>query len=554
MTVLRNLWLALPAFVAVGMVASTPAAAQKRPNVVMLMADDIGSADLGVAGGGVTLGHPTPKIDQLAREGAYFTGWYGQASCTAGRASFQTGRIPIRSALSVVMVVGDKNGLRKETPTIAEFYKKNGYNTYYSGKWHLGDKPEFYPIEHGYDEMKHFAAYFPGVYWWSDTEPNAHPWFPTYNAKFWKEYQEIANLYEWEGMAGQPAKKLEMITYQNLPEFDMRQTESAIAYIKQHAKDSKPFFMDVNFMAVHNPTQPSKMFVGKSRLGNFSDKMMELDYNVGRIMDVIRAEAPDTIVVFSADNGAWQDAYPDSGTSQYRGEKGTPFEAGWRVPGIIWAPGKIPAGLVLHDMMSHMDVWPTTAAMVGLTPPPHDWVGNDGKPIYFDGIDNSAYVTGRAPHSARDSWVYIDGENLGAVRKDIGDDPEAPWLRIAWKALYTAKDTWIGQQQNLGALAAIYNLTMDPYEKYDMYFNGAVSTRGDLKTSPGRWAGLDNGWATGLLEQVLIEFDRSIIKYPNIERYPGGASSDLLPNLQNPKNPLPAVDPNNPPRTGGSGG
>jgi arylsulfatase len=261
-----------------------------------------------------------------------------------------------------------------------------------------------------------------------------------------------------------------------------------------------------------------------------------------------------TFVVFSADNGAWQDAYPDSGTSQYRGEKGTPFEAGWRVPGIIWAPGKIPAGLVLHDMMSHMDVWPTTAAMVGLTPPPHDWVGNDGKPIYFDGIDNSAYVTGRAPHSARDSWVYIDGENLGAVRKDIGDDPEAPWLRIAWKALYTAKDTWIGQQQNLGALAAIYNLTMDPYEKYDMYFNGAVSTRGDLKTSPGRWAGLDNGWATGLLEQVLIEFDRSIIKYPNIERYPGGASSDLLPNLQNPKNPLPAVDPNNPPRTGGSGG
>jgi arylsulfatase len=142
MTVLRNLWLALSAFVAVGMVASTPAAAQKRPNVVMLMADDIGSADLGVAGGGVTLGHPTPKIDQLAREGAYFTDWYGQASCTAGRASFQTGRMPIRSALSVVMVVGDKNGLRKETPTIAEFYKKNGYNTYYSGKWHLGDKPE----------------------------------------------------------------------------------------------------------------------------------------------------------------------------------------------------------------------------------------------------------------------------------------------------------------------------------------------------------------------------------------------------------------------------
>ena len=111
------------------------------------------------------------------------------------------------------------------------------------------------------------------------------------------------------------------------------------------------------------------MFEGKSRLGNYSDKLMELDYNVGRVMDEIRADAPDTIVIFTADNGAWQDAYPDAGTSQYRGEKGTPFEAAFRVPGIMWAPGKIPAGAVYPEMMSHMDVWPTTAAMVGLTSP-----------------------------------------------------------------------------------------------------------------------------------------------------------------------------------------
>ena len=264
----------------------------------------------------------------------------------------------------------------------------------------------------------------------------------------------------------------------------MRQTESAISYIKQHAKDSKPFFMDVNFMAVHNPTQPSKMFQSKSRLGNFSDKLMELDYNVGRIIDAIRAEAPDTIVVFTADNGAWQDAYPDAGTSQYRGEKGTAFEAAWRVPGITWAPGRIPAGL--HEMMSHMDVWPTTAAMAGLPPPPTgEWKDNNGKPIYFDGIDNSAYVTGKAPHSTRDTWVYVEAESLVAVRKDIGDDPEAPWLRIAWKGVYTAKDTWLGMEQDLGSLSAVYNLTMDPFEKYDMFFNGAMSTRGDFKTSPG---------------------------------------------------------------------
>ena len=131
----------------------------------MLMTDDTGWNDFGAySGGGAALGHPTPNIDQMAKEGAVFTSWYGQASCTAGRASFITGRIPIRSALSIVVAPGDENYLRKETPTIAEFFKKNGYTTYFSGKWHLGDKPEAYPIEHGFDEMKKFAAYYAGVY------------------------------------------------------------------------------------------------------------------------------------------------------------------------------------------------------------------------------------------------------------------------------------------------------------------------------------------------------------------------------------------------------
>src|SRR5271169_3774008 len=153
-------------------------AADKKPNIVMLMTDDTGWNDFGCYGGGPNLGHATPNIDRVAKEGAVFTSWYGQASCTAGRASFMTGRIPIRSALSVVVVPGDPNGLKKETPTIAEFFQKNGYGTYFSGKWHLGDVAKFYPIEHGFDEMKQFAAYYPGVYGYSDTSRYAHPWFP----------------------------------------------------------------------------------------------------------------------------------------------------------------------------------------------------------------------------------------------------------------------------------------------------------------------------------------------------------------------------------------
>ncbi len=179
----------------------------KRPNIVMLMTDDTGWNDFGAySGGGVALGHPTPSVDRIAKEGATFTSWYGQASCTAGRASFITGRIPIRSALSIVVAPGDRNYLRKETPTIAEFFKKNGYATYFSGKWHLGDQPDSYPIEHGFDEMKHFAAYYAGVYAYNDISSDFHPWFPNYNQQFNESYNKIVNLGEWEGVAGQAGK------------------------------------------------------------------------------------------------------------------------------------------------------------------------------------------------------------------------------------------------------------------------------------------------------------------------------------------------------------
>jgi arylsulfatase A-like enzyme len=535
--------------------AAGPLQAQdKKPNIVMLMTDDTGWNDFGCYSlGGAGLGHPTPNVDQIAKEGAVFTSWYGQASCTAGRASFMTGRIPIRSALSIVVAPGDENSLRKGTPTIAEFFQKNGYSTYFSGKWHLGDKPESYPIEHGFDEMKNFAAYYAGVYTYDYTNKWFHPWFPSYNREFAKFFSENVNLNEWEGVAGQPAKDLGKITYERFATFDEEQADNAINYIKQHAKGDKPFFMDVNFLKMHNPTNAAPDFAGRSHLGDYSDSLMELDADIGKIMDAIRAVAPNTIVIVTADNGAWLDAYPDAGTTPFRGEKGSPFEGGWRVPGIMWWPQHIQAGTQFNEMMSHIDAWATLAAMVGLTPPPHDWVGNDGKPIYFDSIDNSAYVLGKAPHSARNSWIYIDGEVFNGARVDIGGDPKEPWVDIAWKYLYTAKDSWLGAEANLGAIGACYNLTMDPYEKYDMTFNGAAPAR-VLTTSPGRYAGQDNGWVLALIEPVILDFDKSIMKYPNIRRFPGGASNDLKPDLQHPDNPLPILKDQKEPHLGGGGG
>jgi arylsulfatase A-like enzyme len=517
-------------------------AQQQRPNIVMLMTDDTGWNDFGAySGGGAGLGHPTPNVDQIAREGAVFTCWYGQASCTAGRASFLTGRYPIRSALSIVVAPADENYLRPETPTIAEFFRKNGYTTYFSGKWHMGDKPEAYPIAHGFDEMKQFAAYYAGVYAYNDTSKYFHPWFPSYNPQYNQMYDSVVNLGEWQGTAGQPAQRVGTITYDSLATFDVRQTDSAVAYIQQHAHSGKPFFMDVNYIKMHNPTNAAPEFAGKSHLGDYSDSLMELDADIGRVMTALRNEAPNTIVIVTADNGAWLDAYPDAGTTPFRGEKGSPFEGGWRVPGIMWWPGHIPAGAHYDEMMSHVDAWSTLAAMAGITPPAHgEMQDNNGKPIYFDSIDNSAYILGKAQHSARNSWVYIDGETFQGARADVGGDPNEPWVHIAWKYLYTAKDSWLGSEANLGAIGATYNLTMDPYEKYDMTFNGAAPTR-VLSSSPGKYSGQDNGWVLSLIEPVIIDFDKSIIKYPNIKRYPGGASNDLVPNLQHPEDPLPLL-------------
>jgi transposase len=212
-------------------------------------------------------------------------------------------------------------------------------------------------------------------------------------------------------------------------------------------------------------------------------------------------------------------------------------EAAWGA-----ASETVPAGAQLGEMMSHIDCWANLAKMVGLTPPPHGaWTDNNGKPIYFDSIDNSAYILGQAKHSARKTWVYINGETFGAVRADIGDDPDNPDVNIVWKYVFTAKDTWLGPTQTLGGLGALYNLTMDPYEKYDMFFNGAVATRAQTN-SPGKYAGMDNGWAIALLEPVIVEFDKSIVDFPNIKRIAGGASNDQIPNLQNPENPVPALD------------
>ena len=495
-----------------------PAAAQNdKPNIVMLMTDDTGWNDFGAyPGGGAALGHPTPNVDRFAKEGAFFTSWYGQASCTAGRASFITGRIPIRTSLSSVLTPGDPNGLTAETPTIAEFLKKAGYSTVQLGKWHLGDKPENLPTAHGFDEMYDFLPYYAGVYAYDN--PMLHPNFPRGDPEFMSMWDKV-NLSEWEAKPGEkPHIIKDHFNYDDLATADDDMRVKAVDYIRAHAKDSKPFFMYLNFEKVHNPNNPSPRWKGKSPGGgNYLDSLMEMDDNSGQILQAIRDAgiSENTLVVWTTDNGAWVDAWPDAGYTPFRGEKGSVFEGGFRVPAIAWWPGHVKPGSVNTDMFCHMDWWPTFASIIGQPIPTHEWKNNNGKPIIFDGIDLSGSLLGTGP-GKRDTMLYFAAQMFGAVR-----------VRN-FKAVFTAKDTWLGPAKSLKA-PAVYDLRWDPGEQFDMAFNGAMPTGGN-QTSPGRYSGADNGWIGVLTMPPMLQFFEELKTHPNVPYIPSGEGmTEIIP-------------------------
>ena len=481
---------------------ASPRASGKKPNVVVIMSDDVGWGDLGCYGGGAMRGAPTPHLDQLAAEGMRFVNYYGQASCTAGRASFITGRIPIRTALSLVLLPGDPDHLTPETPTVAQFMRDQGYTTVQLGKWHLGDVEEAYPIANGFDEMYDMLPYYAGVYAYPDT--NLTPDWPADNPEFMKQWNSF-NLGQWEGKAGEPAVKQRDFTWEDLATCDTDMRDKAISWLGDHAKDEKPFFMYLNFMKVHNPNFPAPEWEGKSPGRHpYLDSLMELDDNSGKVIQAIRdlGIAEDTLVIWTTDNGAWVDAWPDAGYTPFRGEKGSAYEGGFRVPAIAWWPGTIEGGQVATEMMSHMDWWPTFAGIIGAEAPPHIWEDNSGNPIVFDGIDNSAYVLGEGA-SARDTFFFYYDQSFGGLRVEN------------YKFMFTAKDTWLGPSQPLTSAPAMYNLFWDPGEQYDSLFNGAMPP-GQIQTSPGRFSGADHGWTVSMfMTPALAAHFEELEKYPN---------------------------------------
>jgi arylsulfatase A-like enzyme len=357
--------------------------------------------------------------------------------------------------------------------------------------------------------MYHMLPYYAGVYAYED--PVLHPNFPKDDPEFQRVWQAVANLAEFEGKAGEDARVVTPnFGYGDLQTGDDNMRATAINWLRDHAADNQPFFMYLNFQKVHNPNNPAERWVGKSPGGGvYLDALLELDDNCGQVLQTIRdlGIAEDTLVVWTTDNGAWIDAWPDAGYTPFRGMKGTAFEGAFRVPAMAWWPGHIDAGSLNVDMFSHMDWWPTVARLAGLEVPPREWTDNAGNPIIFDGIDLSDSLLGRGP-GARDDFFYFDAQEFGGLRVKN------------YKMVFTAKDTWLGPQKSL-KLPALYNLWWDPAEQYDIVFNGAAPTGGN-QSSPGRYAGQDNGWIALYMNPRLIQFFEELKTHPNIPYQPWG--------------------------------
>jgi arylsulfatase len=476
-----------------------------KPNIILILSDDFGYGDAGVYGGGPNRGMPTPSLDRLASEGMTFFTFYAQPSCTPGRAAVQTGRIPNRSGMTTVTFQGQPGGLPKGEWTLASVLKLGGYQTFFTGKWHLGESDYALPIAHGYDEMKAVGLYHLNAYTYADAE-----WFPDMSPEMRAMFQKVTKG-ALSGKAGEPAKEDFKINgeYVNTPEkgvvgipfLDEYIEKAAVEYLDKAGKSGKPFFMSINFMKVHQPNMPHPDFIHKSpSKSKYSDSVVENDTRIGRIMDKVREMGLDknTYVFWTTDNGAWQDVYPDAGYTPFRGSKGTVREGGNRVPAIARGPG-IKAGSKNYDICGGLDFMATFAALGGVKLPENDV---EGKPTVFDSYDMSPLLfgTGKWP---RTSWFYFTEDELtpGAVRINnykfvfnLRGDDGAPTGGLA----VDSNLGWKGATKYVAVVPQVFDLWADPQERYDIFMNNFT----------------ERTWMAVLMGEEVKTLMTTYVKYP----------------------------------------
>jgi arylsulfatase len=444
-----------------------PAPSGRKPNILLIMADDIGWFDVGAYNRGM-MGGATPNIDRIAAEGALHTDHYGQASCTAGRAAFITGQIPMRTGLTTVGMPGAKQGMQAEDPSIADLLKPLGYMTCQTGKNHLGDRNEHLPTVHGFDE------FYGNLYHLNAEEEPEQDDYPKGNEKF-KEVFGPRGVLECKatdkddptedkrfGRVGkQTIKDSGPLTRERMTTIEDDLLARSSDFMDRATKAGKPFFLWHNTTRMHVWTRLSKRWDGKTGLGLYSDGMQELDYVVGGLLKKLDdlGIADNTLVIFTTDNGAEKFTWPDGGTSPFRGEKGLGWEGGFRVPFLIRWPGKIQPGRVVNGITSHEDVLPTVVAAAGEP----DVVakckaghaaGEKTFKVHLDGFNQLPYLTGQASESARDQFVYYGETALYAIRYKN------------WKVHFETKDDWFAGHSAAPTVPHPVNLRADPFEQH----------------------------------------------------------------------------------------
>lgn len=477
-----------------------------KPNIVLIVSDDTGYGDLGAYGGGEGRGIPTPGFDRLAREGMTFFHNYGQPSCTPGRAAIITGRHPNRSGMTTVAFQGQGGGLPVAEWTLASVLKQADYSTFFSGKWHLGESDYALPNAHGYDEMKYCGLYHLNAYTYADPG-----WFPDMSPDLRAMYVKVTKGM-LSGNAGEAPHEEFKVNgqYVNTPDkgvvgipfVDEYIENASVDYLKRAYSAGTPFFAHINFMKVHQPNLPHPDYIGRSlSKSKYADSLVELDSRISRIMDTIRQldQNGNTIVLWTTDNGAWQDVYPDAGYTPFRGTKGTVREGGARVPFIAWWPGKIHAGADNHEITGGLDFMATFAALAGVPLPTKD---REGQPIIFDSYDISPVLFGSGK-SPRSEWFYFTENELlpGAMR--IGNYKMVFNLRgddgAATGGLAVDSNLgWKGGEKYVATVPQIFDLWQDPQERYDLFMNNFT----------------ERTWLGPVMGEALEKIGKTYLDYP----------------------------------------
>jgi arylsulfatase len=423
---------------------------------------------------------PRRTSTRLAREGMTFFSFYAQPSCTPGRAAMQTGRIPNRSGMTTVAFQGQGGGLPKAEWTLGSVLKTAGYKTYFTGKWHLGESDYALPNAQGYDVMEHCFLYHCNAYTYSDPT-----WFPDMDPKLREMFEKVTKG-SLSGKAGEQAREDFKVNGQyvdtpdkglvGIPFMDKYVEQSGLAFLEDAAKNpNQPFFININFMKVHQPNLPVPEFQHKSMSkSKYADSVVELDTRIGHVMDKLRELGLDrnTLVVYTTDNGAWQDVYPDAGYTPFRGTKGTVREGGNRVPAFAMWPGKVAAGVKNHDIVGGLDLMATFASVAGIKLPEKD---RDGQPTIFDGYDMSPLLLGTGK-CARKEWFYFTENELspGAIRVNNykfvfnlrGDDGGS-----TGGLAVDSNVGWKGPEKYVATVPQVFDLWQDPQERYDIFMN-----------------------------------------------------------------------------------